>query len=147
MFIAIPPAQARDAASRAPVPPIPARVHDAAQVNCSTWLPVDASLLAGVCIRESPGNRFQVRVSVHNRSTEQHTVAVFTGFRVGANWNAGRNFPRGQCGLSVDPGETVYCDSRLITITAATQFKWGVARVVHTDEGTQRTLWTPMGLR
>jgi hypothetical protein len=141
--VAIPSAQAQEGSDS---PPKTATVK-AAQNNCSAWLPVDAELLAGVCIGHASGDRYAVNASVLNHSATQHTVAVFVYVRVGRTWADGRNYWRAQCGLSVDRGRTVQCTSPWRSIKATNQRKWGVARVVHTDANTQRTVWNPTGLR
>jgi hypothetical protein len=126
---------------------VPQSVQAPAQSNCSAWLPIDAELSAGVCISQRPVDQYWVNASVLNRSGTQHTVAIFVYFRVGPTWATSRNFLRAQCGASVDGGKITECTTRLTTIRRPTEWKWGVAHVVHTDENSRRTVWngTPLG--
>jgi len=140
-LVAIPSAQAQEvSASRAQAAVVPV-------INifsCSAWLQVGASALsAQVCTVRFTDGTYQTTTSVHSASNTQHTVAVWVGFRVGRTWTAGRSYTRGRCGLSVDPGETVGCESHRISIRATNQGKWGIARVVQTDDSAQLLLWTP----
>jgi hypothetical protein len=146
--VAIPSAQAQEGSDSPPkTAAVPQSLRAPAQHNCSAWLPVDAELLAGVCIGHASGDRYAVTASVLNHSATQHTVAVFVYVRVGRTWATGTNYWRAQCGLSVDRRKTVQCTSPWRSIRATNQWKWGVARVVHTDAHTQRTVWNPTGIR
>jgi hypothetical protein len=145
----IAPALARSGAIAAPAavvaadPPETAAVPQSspAQRECSTWRDV-GSLRAAMCITPHPDHRYQVTAWVRNRTATQHTVAVWLYFRVGLNWASGRNFYRGGCGLSVNPPETVQCDTRLVTINRPEwRWKWGIARVHDVQDDRALNLW------
>lgn len=143
--VAVPSVQAQVGSDSPPkTAAVPQSVQAPAQHNCSTWLPVDAALLAGVCISKRTGGQFMVNASVHNRSTT-HTSLMCTsssgsgtpGPLVAMSW-----------GLHARWALTLEKPSRVPRAGyRPLEWKWGVARVVHSDAGTQRTVWNPLGIR
>ncbi|MBN6056049.1 hypothetical protein JYK22_29230, partial [Nonomuraea sp. RK-328] len=134
--IAIPPAQAQDAAG------FQTEAAAASQAlgrqTCANQA-IDRDLTARVCITPLGGRRYQVTGTVLNTSPERHSAAMVVYVRVG-----GRQRLVGQCGMSVEARRGADCPGRRVRVARGliNAPKQGGMHATHVDENTDTWVWT-----
>lgn len=134
--IAIPPAQAQEAAA---LQTEAATASEALGRQACATQAIDRALTARVCITPLRGERYQVTGTVLNTSPERHSAAMVVYVRVG-----GRQRLVAQCGMSVEPRRGAACPGRRVRVPLdlINAPKQGGLHATHVDDNTDTWVWT-----